>query len=108
MKNYLWLFFLVGAFLFIETSVQAADPLCEDCGEEFFDEFDLLVDDALESGALKKDMEFKELTTTQRVLAKVGMPFINLYTFIVLKYRAFKSWMANKCGRCDVSTESCG
>lgn len=106
MKNSFVLWIVLTIFLFSRIDIHAKQPVFDNCQEEFFDEFDYLIDDAIESGALKAEMEFKELTTTQRVLAKIGMPFLDFYTFVVLKYRALQHWVATKYGHSDASTES--
>ncbi len=62
--------------------------------QEMFDEFDSLVDDAISRGVLKKKIEFKKPTRLKLMLAKMGMPLIRFYSYIVLKYRAFAKWLA--------------
>jgi len=59
-----------------------------------FDEFDALVETAIESSILKKEIEFPKVSKFQQLIRKIGVTlFLAPYMFLATRYQAVKKWM---------------
>ncbi len=108
MKNYWYSFLITGLLItsstwsFDQIAAQSQEVVCYD-DQYMFDEFDDLVDIALKKNVLKPEIKFDKKSAFQMALIKVSLPILRFYSFSVIKYRVFKSWVASLWSRLFVS-----
>jgi len=98
MKN----FFLLATFLFLfsssatiystnNTNKDSQGAAFSEMDYDDFDDYDSLVEEALESNVLSKEIEIKESSRFEILMKKIGIfLFLRPYIFVVTKYRCVK------------------
>lgn len=65
--------------------------------QESFDEFDVLVDEAMADETFKDRPQIQEPSGARLFLMQCGVPLVSLYSSAVLKYRAIKALLKKYC-----------